>query len=172
MRASIFGHSGPLRQPNVNELASQFSGRRQLVNICDAINPHRLCTQEVFSEHQCDAAGKGTGCDHDLRSLNQKQPQQLKSQDDEAETVPAADISKRIEATPRHIVSVFRIDTRINNVQTIEGWFEPLQLDPMSSSRSDGKYSFAQWQHSSIDRAKANELEFSPIRCGRMRLVI
>ena len=97
-----------------------------MLNIGDAVDPHCLGAKKVFGEHQCNAAGERAGRDHDLRSLNQKQPQQLNSQDDEAEPIPSADIPKRIKTMPGHIVSVFRIDARVYDVQIFESRCEPL----------------------------------------------
>src|SRR5258708_22384092 len=98
----------------------------------------------MFGEEESNAGRGGGGRDHDLGARNQKQTKQLGSQDDKAESIPSADISKGIETMPGHIASVLRIDARKYDIQIFEGRLEPLQLDPMPSSRGDRKYSFAQ----------------------------
>jgi hypothetical protein len=123
-----------LGEPNIRKLPGEFSRRRQLFHIGNAIDPHGLRPQKVFGENQCDTAREGAGCYQDFWPLNQQYFQQLKRQDYEPEPVPSAHVPKGIEAMPWDISLIFRVNASKDDVQMFESRLQSLHFDPMSAA--------------------------------------
>lgn len=115
---------------------------RQLLAICDAIDPNRFRSQQQFGERKRDHAGSGARRDDCTRPFLQQYANELNDDDNDVPTVPSRHISYAVEAMIWNVIGVGRLHTRKNDVQPVKCRMQTLELHPMTTARRNGEQLF------------------------------
>ena len=115
---------------------------RQLLAICDAIDPNRFRSQQQFGERKRDHAGSSARRDDGAWPLLQQYANELNDDDNDVPTVPSCHISYRVEAMIWNVIGVGRLHARKNNIQPVKRRMQTLQLHPMTAAGRNGEQLF------------------------------
>ncbi len=130
----------PLRQPQIAVTSDHPPGHGQLFDVGHAIHPDGLATKEL-GQPERQVSGGRAGRNHDRRTLPQKEEKERSGQANKPQLVPTGRVRDDMKPMCSNFGSIQPTHGRENEFVAIERVSEPLELDPVAPSGTDGQYS-------------------------------